>query len=79
MQYAHLGLVECFGVDFLVESFGDRGALEDAVLAEEQPVFESEFSEREADDEALPWEEWPVEPARQALGCVSRMLHLLYV
>jgi len=53
--------------------------LQDAVLAEEKPVFESEFSEREADDEALPWEEWPVEPARQALGYVSLTLyHSLY-
>jgi hypothetical protein len=40
-------------------------------LAEEEPVFESEFSEREADDKALPWEEWPVQPARQALVVVS--------
>jgi hypothetical protein len=34
--------------------------LQDAVLAEKQPVFESEFREREADDEALPWEKRPV-------------------
>jgi hypothetical protein len=34
--------------------------LQDAVLAEEQPVFESEFRKREADDEALPWEERPI-------------------
>jgi hypothetical protein len=58
--HAHLRLVERFRVNFLVKSFGDRGALEDAVLPEEEPVFESEFSEREADDEALPWEQWPV-------------------
>jgi hypothetical protein len=57
---AHLGLVKCFRVDFLVESFGDRGALKNAVLPEEEPVFERELSEREADDEALPGEEWPV-------------------
>ena len=55
-----LRLVECFCVDFLVKGFGNCGALEDAVLAEEQPVLESELSEREADDEALPWKEWPV-------------------
>jgi hypothetical protein len=59
-RYADLRLVECFCVDFLVKSFGDRGALQDAVLAKEKPVFESEFSEREADNEALPWEERPV-------------------
>jgi hypothetical protein len=57
---AHLGLVKCFRVDFLVESFGDRGALKNAVLPEEEPVLERELSEREADDEALPGEEWPV-------------------
>jgi len=58
--YAHLRLVERFRVDFLVKSFGDRSALENAVLPEEEPVFESEFSEREAHDKALPWEQWPV-------------------
>lgn len=57
---AHLRLVERFRIDFLVESSGDRGALENAILPKEEPVFESEFSEREADDETLPWEEWPV-------------------
>jgi hypothetical protein len=34
--------------------------LQDAILPEEKPVFESELREREADDEALPREEWPV-------------------
>jgi hypothetical protein len=29
-------------------------------LPEEEPVLERELSEREADDEALPGEEWPV-------------------
>jgi hypothetical protein len=58
--YADLGLVECFRVDFLVKSFGDRGALQDAVLPEEKPVFESELREREADNEALPRKQWPV-------------------
>jgi hypothetical protein len=38
--------------------------LQDAVLPEEEPVLKSELSEREADDEALPWKEWPVQPAR---------------
>jgi hypothetical protein len=55
-----LRLVECFRVNFLVESFGDRGALQDAVLPEEKPVFERELRERKADDEALPREQWPV-------------------
>lgn len=54
-------------VDFLVQRLGDRRALENAVLAEEQPVLEREFSEREADDQLLPREERPVEPASQAL------------
>ena len=67
----YLRLVECFLVDFLVESLGDSCALQDAVLSEEKPVFEGELSEREGDDEALPWKERPVEPARQALGNVS--------
>lgn len=40
-------------------------------MTEEEPVFESEFSEREAYYEALPWKERPVEPARQALYIVS--------
>jgi hypothetical protein len=71
VEDAHLRLVERFRVDFLVEGFRDRGALEDAILPEEEPVFESEFRKREADDEALPREEWPVQPARQALRAVS--------
>jgi hypothetical protein len=71
VEDAHLRLVERFRVDFLVESFGDRGALKDAILPKEKPVFESEFGEREAHDEALPREEWPVQPARQALRIVS--------
>jgi hypothetical protein len=29
-------------------------------LPEEEPVFKSELGEREADDETLPWKEWPV-------------------
>jgi len=29
-------------------------------LAKEEPVLQSELSEREADDKALPWEEWSV-------------------
>lgn len=66
-MYTYLGLVECGRVDFLVESFGDCGTLENAILAEEEPVLEREFSEREAHDELLPWEEWPVQPAGQAL------------
>jgi hypothetical protein len=63
----HLGLVESGTVDFLVEGLGDGGALQDAVLAEEKPVLKSEFGEREADDQLLPGEEWPVQPAGQAL------------
>jgi hypothetical protein len=64
----YLRLVERFLVDFLVEGLGDSSTLQDAVLSEEKPVFEGEFSERKGDNEALPWEERPVEPARQALG-----------
>jgi hypothetical protein len=71
LEDAYLRLVERFRVNFLVESFGNRGALENAILPEEEPVFESEFRKREADDEALPREEWPVQPARQALRVVS--------
>ena len=41
--------------------------MEDTVLAVEEPVFECELCEREADDEPLPWELRPVEPAGQAL------------
>lgn len=35
----YLRLVECFLVDFLVQRLGDDGALQNAVLAEQQPVF----------------------------------------
>ena len=63
----YLRLVKRFPFYFLVEGLGDRSALQDAVLAVEKPVFEREFGEVEADDETLPWEERPVEPAAQAL------------
>ena len=64
---SYLRLVECLLVDFLIQRLGDDGALQNAVLAEQQPVFQSEFSEREADDQLLPREERPVQPAGQAL------------
>jgi hypothetical protein len=64
---AHLGFIESLLFDFLVEGFGDGGFLENTVLAVEKPVLEGEFREGEAYDEALPWEERPVEPAGQAL------------
>ena len=40
-------------------------------MAVEEPVFEGELCEREADDEALPWKKRPVKPAGQALECIS--------
>ena len=63
----YLRFIKSFLIDFLVESLGDRSTLEDTVLAVEEPVFKGELCEREADDEALPWEERPVKPAGQAL------------
>jgi hypothetical protein len=63
----YLRLVKCRLFNFFAEGFGDGGFLEDTVLAVEKPVLEGEFGEGEAYDEALPWEEWPVEPAGQAL------------
>ena len=62
---ADLGLVECFSIDcfYSMKSLGNSLALEDFVLAEEEPVFECELSEREAYHEFLPWEEGTVEPA----------------
>jgi hypothetical protein len=54
-------------VNLLVQRLGDSRALQNAVLAEEQPVLERKLGEREADDQLLPREERPVEPASQAL------------
>lgn len=68
---AYLGFIEGLPFNFLIESLGDGGALEDTVLAEEKPVLQGELCEREADNEALPWKERPVEPAAQALHHVS--------
>jgi hypothetical protein len=56
----HLGLVEGRLFDFVTESLGDGCFLKNAVLTVQQPILEGEFSEREAYDEALPWEERPV-------------------
>lgn len=41
-------------------------------MAEEKPVLERELSERESEDELLPWKVRAVEPAGQALYVVSR-------
>ena len=68
---AYLRLIERLPFNFLIESLGDGGALEDTVLAEEKPVLQGELCEREADNEALPWKERPVEPAGQALDGVN--------
>lgn len=76
----HLGFVESGTVNFLVEGLGDGGALQDAVLAEEKPVLEGKLSEREADDQLLPGEEWPVQPAGQALEkCLDHAVCVLSV
>ena len=64
---AYLRFVECLLVDFLVQRLGHSRALQNAVLAEEQPVLERELGEGEADNQLLPREERPVEPASQAL------------
>jgi hypothetical protein len=62
-----LRFIERSLINFLLECFRDRFALQDLVLAEEKPVLECELSKREADYKLLPWEERPVEPAAQAL------------
>ena len=73
MGYADLRFVESSLVNFLVQCLGNDGALEHTILAEEQPVFERKLSEREANDETLPWEKGPVKPAGQTLEQVSLM------
>lgn len=76
----YLRLIECFLVDFLVQRLGDDGALQNAVLAEQQPVFQSEFSERETDYQLPPREERPVQPAGQALQeCLNHCVRLVVV
>ncbi len=64
---AYLRFIESLSFDFLVEGLGYGSSLEDTVLTVEKPVLKGEFCEGEADNEALPWEERPVEPAGQAL------------
>lgn len=65
--FADLRFIECRLVNFLLEGLRDSFALEDAVLAEEKPVFQGELSEGEANYQLLPWEEGAVEEPRQAL------------
>jgi hypothetical protein len=67
---ADLRFVECLLVNLFLEGFWDCYSLQDFVLTEQQPVFERELGEREAEDELLPWKERPVEPASKALGHV---------
>jgi len=38
------------------------------VLAQGEEAFEDILGEREADDELLPGEEWPIEGSGEALG-----------
>lgn len=45
MICCHLRFIKRLRVDFLIESFGYSSALENAVLAEEKPVFEGKFGE----------------------------------
>lgn len=73
----YLRLIECGLINLLLERFGNCLLLEHLVLAEQKPVLEREFSEREAEDELLPWEERAVEPASQALHMISKRSHEL--
>ena len=62
-----LGLVEDLLGDLLGENGGGTGLLEDAVLADGEERLEEVLADREAHDEALPWEERAIEEAREAL------------
>lgn len=59
-------------IDFIFKCFGHFGALQDIVLAEEEPVLECELGEREPNYEFLPWEERPVKPAGQTLQMLDQ-------
>jgi hypothetical protein len=62
-----LRLVEDFLRNLGRENLWRAGVLQDLVLAEREKRFEDILGEREAKDELLPWEEWPIEDARKAL------------
>jgi hypothetical protein len=49
-MYTDLRFVEGSLIDLLLKRLGDLCLVENTVLAEEQPVFESKFSERECKD-----------------------------
>lgn len=62
-----LGLVEDLLGDLLGENGGGTRLLENAILAEGEEGLEEVLADREAHDEALPWEERAIEEAREAL------------
>jgi hypothetical protein len=77
----YLRLCERGLFNLILEGLGNDSASEHAVLAKEEPILESKLSERETDNELLPWEVRPVEPAGQTLQIRSQRIesHFSYI
>ena len=67
-EISYLGLVEDFLRNLARENFWWTCTLEHLVLAEGEITLEGVLGEREAQDELLPWEQWPVQGAGEALN-----------
>lgn len=68
----YLALVEDFLRNLILEDLWRTGLLEDLVLAQREETFEDVLCDGEAYNELLPWEEGPVEEARETLfSCIS--------
>lgn len=68
---SYLRLIEDFLGYFRREDLWWASGLQDLVLAEREIALESILGEGEAQDELLPWEQWPIQGAGEALQSVS--------
>lgn len=71
---SYLGLVEDFLGNLARENLWWTSALEHLVLAEGEIALKGVLGEGEAQDELLPWEQWPVQGAGEALNYLSPVL-----
>lgn len=73
-ELSYLGLVEDFLRNLARENLWWTSALEHLVLTKGEIALKSVLGEGEAQDELLPWEQWPVQGAGEALNYFSPVL-----
>ena len=73
-ELSYLGLVEHFLRNLARENLWWTSTLQHLVLAEGEIALKGVLGEGEAQDELLPWKQWPVQGAGEALNYVSPVL-----